>query len=255
MDGGLYKAHSKPSAKPRSQRSNGVSVTKFLNKSFSVGYEGERITDTEWDIAVGLRCPNCISKYDDGTLHCSNCSKPSECEHKWDEFRLYEVVCSRCLACREYTPEDERNLAELAIGYFDGGSSENPGQGAYGWALEYPDKTTMTDVRSLGIVSNNVAEYEGLINLLQYALDHGVRRIKAYGDSMLIINQSSNKWKVKNGELRPLAMRARELVAKFEHCELIWIPREQNGQCDALVKAKIREVKTSAKFIEPERND
>jgi ribonuclease HI len=133
----------------------------------------------------------------------------------------------------------------FAVGMFDGGSSQNPGEGAYGWALEYPDKTTMTGVQSLGVVTNNVAEYQGLIHLLEYALAHDVKRIRVYGDSKLIINQASGTWKVKAGELAPLAKQARELIAKFDSCELTWIPREENAACDALVKAKIREVKDS----------
>lgn len=174
-------------------------MTKFLNKSFSVGSKpGEKITDEKWEQACGRR----------------NACTP-------------ETFWGDC----------------MAFGWFDGGSGNNPGQAAYAWALEYDDKTCVTGMGSLGINTNNVAEYNGLIHLLAYALEHGVRHLKVRGDSQLVLQQAQGLWKVKEATLKPLAARAQELIAKFAHCELIWIPREENTKCDALVKSSIKREK------------
>jgi hypothetical protein len=78
-------------------------------------------------------------------------------------------VFTKCHAIREEFGEmwlRGRVKRGLAIGYFDGGSSSNPGPGAAAWALEYPDRTTMTGVKGLGVVTNNEAEYVALIDLM-----------------------------------------------------------------------------------------
>jgi probable phosphoglycerate mutase len=126
----------------------------------------------------------------------------------------------------------------LAIGHFDGGSSNNPGLAAWAFALKYKDAPVALSGR-LGITTNNVAEYRGLISLLEYALEHGVRRLLVKGDSALVVEQVKGNWKVKDADLKPLAARAKELAVKFELFELVWIPRDQNSQCDEMVKAEI----------------
>lgn len=211
-------------------------MTKFVNRSFSVGPKpGEKITDTEWEIAVGLRCPTCKAHYGrGGTTKCSNpACADAVLENPLDEAAPVDVT--------EYVARARAERS--AIGYFDGGSSSNPGLGASAWALEYDDGTTMTGMKPLGVVTNNEAEYVGLIDLLLYALDHGVKRIRVYGDSQLIVNQTLGKWKVKDADLTPLAEEAKRLAAQFEEFQLVWIPREENTKCDALVKQTIKEQK------------
>jgi ribonuclease HI len=127
------------------------------------------------------------------------------------------------------------------IGKFDGGSSANPGLGASAWMLDYPDQNRVTGTKRLGITTNNRAEYDGLINLLESALLRGVRHIHVYGDSRLIVEQIKGNWKVKDRELKPLAARVQELIAQFATFEIEWIPREKNAECDALVKRTIKE--------------
>jgi ribonuclease HI len=210
-------------------------MTKFQNSKFSVGPKAsEKFTDVEWDIAVGLRCPTCTSKFAEGT----KCSNPL-CGMTVLANQLDEAA--PVLTVPEFAAETRER--KMAIGHFDGGSSNNPGLGASAWALEYTDGSTVTGVNGLGVTTNNRAEYDGLIHLLEYALEHGVRRMRVYGDSTLIINQTKGEWKVKDTDLKPLAARAKELVAKFQEIELIYIPREENTQCDALVKQTIKEQK------------
>lgn len=89
-----------------------------------------------------------------------------------------KAPCFECKLMGEHTLScaSRGEHSEFAVEWFDGGSRDNPGKAAFAWVLEYSDKTTATDVRGLGVATNNVAEYEGLIHLLEYALAHGVKR-------------------------------------------------------------------------------
>jgi ribonuclease HI len=87
---------------------------------------------------------------------------------------------------------------------------------------------------SLGNTTNNIAEYNGLIAALQWAVDNKVTQITIKGDSLLIVEQMRGNYKVKNEGLRPLHMQARMLVmqigdVKFEH-----VRRELNKEADRL---------------------
>lgn len=56
---------------------------------------------------------------------------------------------------------------------------------------------------------------------------------------MLVINQVTGKWKIKNPSIKGLAKDAQKLVKKFDHCELRWIGREHNTEADNLSKGGI----------------
>ena len=80
---------------------------------------------------------------------------------------------------------------------------------------------------SLGIATNNVAEYNGLIAALQWAVDHDVTAIAIKGDSLLIVEQMRGNYKVKNEGLKPLHMKARMLVMQIGDVSFEHVPREQ----------------------------
>lgn len=87
---------------------------------------------------------------------------------------------------------------------------------------------------SLGNTTNNIAEYNGLIAALEWAVDRELKSITIKGDSLLIIEQMRGNYKVKNEGLKPLHMQARMLVmqigdVKFEH-----VGRELNKEADRL---------------------
>jgi probable phosphoglycerate mutase len=88
--------------------------------------------------------------------------------------------------------------------------------------------------RYIGIRTNNVAEYSGLIVAVKYAKDLGCTNIKIHSDSQLVVNQVNGGWKVKSGDLRPLVSEARNLLVRFFPMawELVWIPREKNVLAD-----------------------
>ncbi len=123
----------------------------------------------------------------------------------------------------------------MITAYFDGGARSNPGPAGYGvYIVDDGGKVLAELSGSLGNTTNNIAEYNGLIAALQWAVDNKVTQITIKGDSLLIVEQMRGNYKVKNEGLRPLHMQARMLVmqigdVKFEH-----VRRELNKEADRL---------------------
>jgi probable phosphoglycerate mutase len=94
---------------------------------------------------------------------------------------------------------------------------------------------------SLGVTTNNVAEYSGLIEGLSAAAELNATEVDVRMDSKLVIEQMSGRWQIKNPGLRPLAAKAAELVSRFERVSFEWIPRERNKAADALANRAMDE--------------
>jgi len=119
-------------------------------------------------------------------------------------------------------------------GHFDGASRGNPGEaGAGALLLDAAGSPVWTCARSLGRKTNNEAEYAALILLLEEILARGLAGVSVRGDSQLVVNQVTGRWKVKEPRLQELAERARELLA-LTNSSLSWVPREENKDADAL---------------------
>ena len=118
----------------------------------------------------------------------------------------------------------------------DGGSRGNPGQAAYG-ALVYDAASgdvLNREGRHIGVASNNVAEYSGLIAGLEMARAiNPSAAVDVRLDSKLVIEQMAGRWKIKHPDMKPLAARARELVPP--RVTWTWVPRSENSAADALV--------------------
>lgn len=98
------------------------------------------------------------------------------------------------------------------IGYFDGASRGNPGEaGAGALLLDEGENTIWETARYLGKKTNNEAEYNAAILLLTAAKERGVKELKVYGDSKLVVCQLSKQWKINLPHLRELAKRAWEI--------------------------------------------
>ena len=126
-------------------------------------------------------------------------------------------------------------MARKLIIYADGGSRGNPGQAAYG-ALVCEGETVLIEIaEKIGIATNNVAEYQGLIAGLRAAhkIDPAAH-IEARLDSKLVVEQMSGRWKIKNIPLAKLAMEAKKIHSP-QLITFTWIPREENYQADRLV--------------------
>ncbi|MBF6213093.1 bifunctional RNase H/acid phosphatase [Nocardia puris] len=125
---------------------------------------------------------------------------------------------------------------EQVIVEADGGSRGNPGPAGYGAVVFDADHATVLAERreSIGVATNNVAEYRGLIAGLEAAAELGARIVSVRMDSKLVVEQMSGRWKVKHAAMIPLADRARRLVTGFDRVTFAWIPRAQNSHADRL---------------------
>jgi broad specificity phosphatase PhoE/ribonuclease HI len=118
----------------------------------------------------------------------------------------------------------------------DGGSRGNPGPAAYGALVRDPEtgQVIAQAAATIGVATNNVAEYRGLISGLELAREYAPNAsIEVRMDSKLVLEQMAGRWKIKHPDLKPLAMKAQSL-APFG-TEWTWVPRLQNAAADALV--------------------
>ncbi|MFI7698989.1 bifunctional RNase H/acid phosphatase [Nonomuraea sp. NPDC049480] len=120
----------------------------------------------------------------------------------------------------------------------DGGSRGNPGPAGYGAVVkDAADGQVLAEVaEAIGVTTNNVAEYRGLIAGLTAALRVGGEGapVAVRMDSKLVIEQMAGRWKIKNEGLRPLALEAGGLVRRLRVTEWTWIPRARNQHADRL---------------------
>ncbi|WP_410590666.1 bifunctional RNase H/acid phosphatase [Amycolatopsis sp. lyj-23] len=118
----------------------------------------------------------------------------------------------------------------------DGGSRGNPGPAGYGAVVKDAETGDVLAERkeSLGVVTNNVAEYNGLLAGLAAAAELGASTVDVRMDSKLVVEQMSGRWKIKHPDMQPLAERAKELAAGFSRVRYEWIPRAQNSHADRL---------------------
>ena len=118
----------------------------------------------------------------------------------------------------------------------DGGSRGNPGQAAYGAVLKDAASGELIAERAeaIGIATNNVAEYRGLIAGLELYQEHTPdAELEVRMDSKLVVEQMSGRWKIKHPDMKPLALAANRLAPSGTTYR--WIPREQNKHADALL--------------------
>ena len=120
--------------------------------------------------------------------------------------------------------------------YTDGGSRGNPGPAAYGFVLETDDGTVL-DARGepIGVATNNVAEYRGLVAGLAKAVEAGVRELEVVSDSELLVKQMRGEYKVKNRALQELFLEASRLARGIHRVTYTAVRRESNELADSLV--------------------
>jgi ribonuclease HI len=119
----------------------------------------------------------------------------------------------------------------------DGGSRNNPGPAAYGALVKDAESGEVLAERGefIGIASNNVAEYSGLVAGLQLARDIDPdAQIEVRMDSKLVVEQMSGRWKIKHADMQKLALQARDVISPTQ-VTYTWIPRAQNKDADLLV--------------------
>jgi ribonuclease HI len=125
----------------------------------------------------------------------------------------------------------------------DGGARGNPGPGAFGFVLTDPTGAEI-EARGefLGTVTNNVAEYRGLIAGLEAAARHGAPELEVRMDSELVIRQMTGEYRVKNAGLKPLHAAARQAAARLPVVLFVAVRREENARADQLVNETLDRV-------------
>jgi ribonuclease HI len=125
----------------------------------------------------------------------------------------------------------------------DGGSRGNPGPAAYGVYIRDPKGEPVARLKKfIGRMTNNVAEYYGLIAALDYVEAQGIRALRIESDSELLVKQMKGLYKVRSPELAPLYERARKMAAALDSFRIDHVYREQNREADALANQAMDEV-------------
>jgi ribonuclease HI len=118
----------------------------------------------------------------------------------------------------------------------DGGARGNPGPAAYGYVLEADDGTVLAaHGETIGVATNNVAEYRALIAGLQKAVELALDDVEVVSDSELLVKQMTGEYRVKNETLRELSLEAARLARKLGNVRYRAVRREHNELADRLV--------------------
>ena len=134
-----------------------------------------------------------------------------------------------------FTPYRPKTPEHFLIAYSDGGARGNPGPAGYGVVIKDESGKKIAELSEyLGHQTNNVAEYQGLIAALEYAIEHGHNALKLVSDSELLVRQIKGIYKVKNSVLKDLHARAKELIAKLEWFSIEHVLRGKNSEADQL---------------------
>jgi len=127
---------------------------------------------------------------------------------------------------------------DTLVAYIDGGARGNPGPAGYGVRIERLDGTLVEELQaSIGVATNNVAEYRGLVAALEWARAHRVGSLHVRSDSLLLVQQMLGRYKVKHPGLQPLHAQARLLAHEIGRVSFEHVRRESNAHADRLANA------------------
>ncbi len=128
------------------------------------------------------------------------------------------------------------------VAYIDGGSRGHPGPAGFGVRIEDRDGRLIEEIhQSLGVATNNVAEYRGLLAALEFLVGRKLLDARVRSDSELLVRQMRGEYRVKNAGLVPLHRRATELVSQLRHVTFEHIPRAANVEADRLANLAMDE--------------
>ena len=120
--------------------------------------------------------------------------------------------------------------------HVDGGARGNPGPAAAAAVVSTPEGEVLDEAAQvLGVATNNVAEYRGLLLGLERARALGATAVRVVNDSELVAKQVNGRYKVKHPDMKPLHAAALEALGAFETWSIDSVPRAQNADADRLV--------------------
>ena len=124
--------------------------------------------------------------------------------------------------------------------HVDGGARGNPGPAAVGVVVSTPEGEVLDEIGEvIGVATNNVAEYRGLLLGLERARALGATEVEVVNDSELVARQVQGDYKVKHAGLKPLHQQALTALRAFDRWSIRSVPRERNARADALVNAAL----------------
>ena len=133
---------------------------------------------------------------------------------------------------------------EPLTAYIDGGARGNPGPAGFGVRIEDAGGALVEEFHeSIGVATNNVAEYRGLLAALEWARANGHRALRVRSDSLLLVQQMRGIFKVKHPGLQPLHARARLLSQEIGSVTFEHVGRGLNAHADRLANAAMDEAK------------
>lgn len=118
--------------------------------------------------------------------------------------------------------------------YCDGASRSNPGNASIGISIQKNNIEIDNISKKIGIASNNVAEYQSLIEALNYCFQNKIDFVEIFLDSKLVVEQMNKNYRVKSENLINLYNDAQKLVSKIPNVKLTHIKREFNKRADQL---------------------
>ena len=131
----------------------------------------------------------------------------------------------------------------MIVAYIEGGARGNPGPAGYGVRIEGEDGTLIEEFGgAIGVATNNVAEYRGLLAALEWARAQGHRQVKVRSDSLLLVQQMLGNFKVKNAGLQPLHATATLLARDIGRVTYEHVRRESNTHADRLANAAMDQI-------------
>ena len=118
--------------------------------------------------------------------------------------------------------------------FCDGASRSNPGDASIGVSILLDGKEVETISKKIGIATNNEAEYQALIDGLNYCVDNSIKEIEVFLDSNLVVEQVNENFKVKAANLKVLNSKVKELIKEFKFIKIKHVYREDNKRADQL---------------------
>tara|TARA_B100000900_G_scaffold315363_1_gene274254 strand:- start:724 stop:1116 length:393 start_codon:yes stop_codon:yes gene_type:complete len=126
--------------------------------------------------------------------------------------------------------------------YCDGASRSNPGEASVGISILKNNEEIDTIKKRIGIATNNVAEYLGLIEALQYCIEKNIMNVVIYLDSLLVVQQVNLEYKVKSKKLQEYYNQAIDLINQINNIQINHVRREFNKRADQLANQALDEL-------------
>ena len=133
------------------------------------------------------------------------------------------------------------NLSLSVVVYCDGASRSNPGEASIGVSITESELEIATISKKIGVASNNVAEYQALIEGLKYCVNSKVQTVCFYLDSKLVVEQIIGNFKVKSENLKEHYNEAINLISEIDNFTIEHVYREDNKRADQLANQALDE--------------